>query len=263
MTATHKKLSTLTAACLALLSLSPSARSQAVLFHDRVPAPRGLITNDFATFHPGSAAAKASEGWIALSGSLFAVGHAAWTGVPDAQEPRPGKTKPTGATRSAALRVVTQRSDIGNAAVSFKLYNQGLTSSAALPAKPYDGVHALLRYQDESHYYVASISRRDNTVSIKKKTPEGFVDLTPGIAHKARYDAWQRVTVAIRDSDEGVLLQVYVAGTLVASVVDEGNGGAPLRGVGKVGLRGDNCEFLFDDFQVTALPAAPPAESGA
>jgi hypothetical protein len=255
MTAHRKKLVTLS--LIRLLAISPApVAAQAVLFHEQFARPNGLITNDFATFHPDSTAAKVSNGWIALSGSLFAVGKAGWTGVPDAQEPVPGKMRPTGATRSAALRLVTQLSDIGDAAVSFNLYNQGLTSGPAMPAKPYDGVHVLLRYQDDNQFYVVSVSRRDNTISIKKKGPNGYVDLSPDIARKARYDKWQRVTVAVRNTGESVTIQAYLAGKLVATALDDGMNGPALRGAGKVGLRGDNCEFLFDDFKVTSLPPA-------
>lgn len=246
------------------VALPALASAQSVLFHDAFRRPNGLITNDYATFHPGGEGAKASDGWLALSGSMFAVNHAAWTGVPDNHIPQAGGAKPTTGTRSAQFRVVTQNADFGDIAVSFDLFNQGLVGGPATPRKPYDGVHVLLRYQGDDLFYAVSVNRRDNTISIKKKIQSGsYVDLTPSLPLKVRYNRWQRVTVTARNEGDGsVTLQAFVAGKLVASAVDAGVGGPALRGNGRVGLRGDNCEFLFGNFTVAALPAGAGGPTG-
>lgn len=243
----------------ALLAAVPvSAAAQAVLFHDGFTRPNGLITNDYATFHPDGKGAKNDPDWLALSGSVFALHHAAWTGVPDAHIPQAGETRPTSGTRSAQLRLVTRNADLGDVAVSFDLFNQGLVHGVKTPAKPFDGVHVLLRYQGDDVFYSVSVNRRDDTVSIKKKIQSGvYVDLTPSLPLRVRYHRWQRVTVAARNEPDGsVSLEAFVDGKRVASAVDDGVGGPALRGVGRVGLRGDNCEFLFGNFTVTALPSA-------
>lgn len=247
---------------LLLAAVPISAAAQAVLFRDGFARPNGLITNDYATLHPNGAGAKASPRWLALSGSLFALNHTAWTGVPDNHLPQAGETRPTSGTRSAKLRLVTQNADLGDVAVSFDLFNQGLVHGPKTPAKPYDGVHVLLRYQGDDLFYAVSVNRRDDTVSIKKKAQSGvYVDLTPSLPLKVRYKRWQRVTVAVRNEEDGsVTLKAFVAGKLVASAVDNGVGGPALRGVGRVGLRGDNCEFLFGNFTVTSLPGSGGAE---
>jgi hypothetical protein len=245
------------------VALPALASAQAVLFHDGFRRPNGLITNDYATFHPGGEGAKPSDGWLALSGSLFAVNHAAWTGVPDNHIPQAGATKPTSGTRSAQFRVVTQNADFGDIAVSFDLFNQGLVQGPATPRKAYDGVHVLLRYQGNDLFYAVSVNRRDNTVSIKKKIQSGtYVDLTPSLPLKVRYNRWQRVTVTARNEADGsVTLQAFVGGKIAATATDAGVGGPALRGNGRVGLRGDNCEFLFSNFTVAALPAGPAGAS--
>lgn len=238
-----------------------SAAAQAVLFHDGFARPNGLITDDYATFHPDGRGAKVDGDWVALSGSIFALHHAAWTGVPDDHIPQAGDIKPTSGTRSAQLRLVTRNASLGDVAVSFDLFNQGLAHGVKTPAKAFDGVHVLLRYQGDDVFYAVSVNRRDDTVCIKKKVQSGvYVDLTPSLPMKVRYRRWQHVTVAARNEADGsVTLQAYVDGKLVATAVDNGAGGPPLRGVGAVGLRGDNCEFLFGNFTVTALPSAGAA----
>ena len=35
---------------------------------------------------------------------------------------------------------------------------------------------------------------------------------------------------------------------------NSGTGGPPITNAGRVGLRGDNADFRFDNFQVTTLP---------
>jgi hypothetical protein len=215
MTATHKKL--LLSLILSALPAS-AARGQSVLFHDAFAAPNGSF---------------ASPDWLVRAGALRAVGQAAWTGSP------------------APLRLLTQRDDVGDAAVSLQLYNQGFGTSAATA---HDGVHVWLRHKDDETLYAVSVSRRDDTVRIQKKSGGRYHDLAPAAPLKARYGRWQRVTVAARDTEDGtVTIQAFVAGRLVASAVDDGVGGPALRGPGRVGLRADNCQFLFDDFTVTAL----------
>jgi hypothetical protein len=223
MTATEKKV---------LISLlfcalpATAAQGQAVLFRDDFSRAEGPM---------------ASSDWSVQAGALTAVDGAAWTGVPE------------GAS-GADVRVLAGPDAVADAAVSFQLYNQGLVSDAQRPPAAHDGVHVWLRYRDAENLYAVSVARRDGMVRIQKKAAGRYYDLASPQPLPAGYNRWQRVTVAAQDGEEGaVKISAYVAGRLVASAVDDGVGGPALSGAGRVGLRGDNCRFLLDDFTVTSL----------
>ena len=50
-----------------------------------------------------------------------------------------------------------------------------------------------------------------------------------------------------------VLIRLLVAGKLVARAIDDGTAGPVIAAAGRVGIRGDNAEFEFRDFQVRAV----------
>jgi hypothetical protein len=58
---------------------------------------------------------------------------------------------------------------------------------------------------------------------------------------------------AKNNSDGSVTISLYSEGTLLVTATDNGLGGPPIRAPGKLGLRGDNCNFNFDDFTVDSL----------
>ena len=166
----------------------------------------GLVTNEYAFFSPGDAAARVSPTWQLDSGSLFALGGAGWTGIPDDVEPN---ALSSNGTDSAIFRLVTKRSDLGNVSVSFSLENRGLTQTSSTPAVAWDGVHVFLRYQSQYSLYYASINRRVGTAVIKKKVPGGpdnggtYYDLTPYVAHAVAFGSWQAVTATVSNNTDG------------------------------------------------------------
>jgi hypothetical protein len=224
---------------------------------DAFSLPDGLITNEYAFFNLGDPAALLSPTWQLDSGSLFALGGTGWTGTPDDLAPN---ARSSNGNNSAIFRLVTKRSDLGNVSVSFHLYNRGLTQTDSTPAVAWDGVHVFLRYQSQTSLYYASINRRDNTAVIKKKVTGGpdnggtYYELSPYVAHAVPYSAWQDVTATVRTNPDGsVTIRLLAGGQLVVEATDTGIGGPPITNPGRVGLRGDNCDFQFDDFHVAPL----------
>ncbi len=223
----------------------------------RFDAPDGLITNEFAFHNPGDAAAARSATWEMTSGSLFSRGGEAWSGVPDDRDPGPSSSSGTG---SAVFRLRTQREDFGDVAVSFELMTLGMTSTRRTPPVDWDGVHVWLRYQNPYHLYAVSVNRRDDTIIIKKKLPGGesnggtYYNLTQPTPYKVPYHRWQNVKATARDNKDGsVTLRLYVDGKQLLEATDSGQGGPPIRGAGRIGVRGDNTEFKFRGFSAETL----------
>lgn len=226
----------------------------AVRFADTFDGADGLITNEYAFYNPTHSDAVLSPDWQTTSGSLFRRSGTAWTGVPDDVTPDATSSNGTG---SAVFRLRTTRSDFGDVAVSFSLLDNGLVSTATTPAADWDGVHVWVRYVDETQLYAISVDRRDGTMRVKKKCPGGpsnggvYYDLVPSISSSVPYGTWQNVQVTVHDAPDGsVVLEVYRNGSLVVRAVDAGVGCAPITGAGRVGMRGDNADFQFDDFVV-------------
>ena len=69
------------------------------------------------------------------------------------------------------------------------------------------------------------------------------------------YGSWQTIKATVANLSTGsVRIKVYVGGVLLASVLDDGHiGGAPITRAGRVGIRGDNCNFQLDNFSVNSL----------
>jgi hypothetical protein len=216
---------------------------------------RRLLTNELAYWAPGSPGTRQSSLWQVTSGSLFADHGTGWTGVPDDRRADPTSSQ---GTHSAVFRTTSRRADFGVVSVQFELDDQGLTSTGTTPPRGWDGVHILLRYHSETQLYAASIDRRDNTVVVKKKISGGDANggtyYTLGQAeHRVRYGMWRQIKATMIDDAVGhVVIRLYEDGRLVLRVVDDGRHGAPIK-EGRVGLRGDNCNFRFRDFVVTRL----------
>lgn len=236
---------------------SPVTPPPTTLLSDTFSVADGLLTNEFAFWNPTLPSSRLSQNWEMTSGSLFARDGAAWTGVPDTVAPN--ATSSNG-TNSAVFRLTTRRSDFGDVAVSFALRNDGLSTTASTPAVDWDGLHVWLRYQSEESLYYASVNRRDNTVVIKKKVPGGpsnggtYYQLAQGTL-AVPYGAWQQVRATVRNEPGGaVTIQLYQNDRLLVSATDNGSiGGPPITAAGKVGIRGDNANFQFDNFKVEAL----------
>ena len=227
-----------------------------VLFSESFTHADGLMTNEYAFWNPSGAGRVVDPNWEMTSGSLFAVGGVGWTGIPDNRDPN--ATSSNG-TDSAIFRMTTRRIDFSNVSVSVRLRHEGYVSTPTTPAVAWDGVHLFLRYVSEESLYYASVNRRDNTTQIKKKVPGGpsnggtYYTLASGRFPVVK-GVWQDVTATISDrSDGSVLIELFANGALVASAIDNGVGGPVLRS-GRLGLRGDNSQFSFDDFIVRSFP---------
>jgi hypothetical protein len=140
-----------------------------------------------------------------------------------------------------------------NEVTSFNLFPIDLLSSG----EAWDGVHIFLRVQSEYQLYYASVLRRDGSMLIKKKCPGGpdnggtYDELSP----YAKIPTPQRVAASVKNLDDGsVQIQILDGSTVLLSAIDNGIGKcAPITQLGKTGIRGDNLEFTFDHFSVTAL----------
>jgi hypothetical protein len=231
-----------------------SSRGRALLVDD-FNLPNGLITNEFAFYNPSNPSARTSPLWLATSGSLFALDHAGWTGVPDVGTPGPASAA---VNNSSVFRVVTRRADFQNVTVSFGLFVQRFMMPQSGNEVSWRGVHVFLRYQTADLLYVASVDRSDGRIVIKKKVPGGTSSggtyYTLGIANgTAVTGRWEQVKVSATNSGADVDLSVWLDGRLRLRTVDNGIGDvAPIAQSGRVGLRGDYAEFMFRAFAVTS-----------
>ncbi|MBM0256186.1 hypothetical protein [Micromonospora sp. 4G55] len=215
--------------------------------------PDGLVTNEYAYRHPDRPGVHRSDDWEVTSGSLYRRGGVAWTGTPDAAAP--GVDSSTG-TGSSVFRMTSRRHDFENVRVSLRLRNLGLTDTGREAASETDGVHLFLRWKDETELYVVSLNRRDDRIVIKKKLSGGDVNggtyVTMGQApYQVRTGAWQSFEVAIATTPSGgVGIDVRQDDRMLVAATDKGDSGPPITGPGAIGLRGDNCEFEFDQVRV-------------
>lgn len=233
--------------------------SGSTLFLDRFEYPDGLITNEFALWNPTSPEARISPFWEMTAGSLFAQGGSGWTGVPDGCTDSSPDSDPC--TASDVFRLNTTDYDFGNVTVSLDLRSNYLTSSALTPAVAWDGVHVWLHYQSEYNLYYASFQRRDGRIVIKKKCVGGddnggtYYELGVGevTGYPIPFGQWRHIAAKIQDNPDGtVTITMYSEGTQLLTATDDGVGCAPITAPGAVGIRGDNDDFNFDNFLVTA-----------
>lgn len=221
-------------------------------------AASGLVTNEFTYWNPTDPRRTESPDWEMTSGSLFARAGNGYTGKIDAGLPDIGSLLNTG---SAIFRLNTRNYSFGDVDVSMKLNITGLTSTLRTPATDWDGVHIFLHYQSQYELYYASVARRDGHVVIKKKCLGG---VSNGGAYYALgsseiggmplpFGSWQEVGAGIRNNSDGsVSITLKRGGRIVTSATDYGVGCAPIRAAGATGIRGDNAEFQFSAFTVTA-----------
>ena len=175
--------------------------------------------------------------WNVTSGSLFGDDAFLWSGMP--QHPD-----------SAVLRAVGERS-YGDVAVRFDLRVDGLSTTARTPERDFDGVHVMLRYRSEEQAYFVSVSRRDGRFAVKRKTPggpsNGGTYRTLAFLQSSPLRGWHHVEASIR-GDRTVTIALRVDGFGVLTAIDHVPAGTPATG--RVGLRGDNCDFLVRDYHV-------------
>jgi hypothetical protein len=214
----------------------------------------GLVTNEYAAHHPGARGAKRDDDWLVTSGSLLARHGWGWTGRPDGRAPGDGTG---GSTDSAVFRAVSRRNDLRDIEVRLKLRNLGVTRTSRTPMHDWDGVNLMLRWRSQREIYYVALNRRDDQIVIKKKVAGGTVNggwyypLTQSQPYPVPYGKVQDIRATItNDPDGAVTIKVYFDGKLRLHANDAGVGGPPITEAGRVGLRGDNAEFLFRDFVV-------------
>jgi hypothetical protein len=228
-------------------------RSPEPLLAPRFPEQRALVTNELSHTHPDTPGVHVSKDWIVTSGSLFADHGTGWTGPLDARTPDVDSRR---STNSAVLRALTRRADLGDVVVSMELDVAGLQVVPGTERHNYDGVHVMLRYTSPQSLYYVSVCRRDGTAVIKKKnlsTPsddEGTYVTLASAPFRCPTRTWSSVKVEVRTTTAGVRLTFWSGGRQVVSALDDGrNGTPPLRQPGRVGIRGDNAQFHFRDFE--------------
>ena len=134
--------------------------------------------------------------------------------------------------------------------VAFGLKLNRLVTTPKTPAQNYDGVHVWLHYQSPSTLYYASVSRRDGEVLLGKKIDGRYVHLTQPKELRFPFGRWHQVLTTIVDQARSVTIRLLIDGKLVARAVDDGVGGPPINGAGRIGLRGDNADFQFRNLVV-------------
>ncbi len=218
------------------------------------PGGQRLVTNERAYYDPHAPGVRKSPVWMVTSGSLFSAGGAGWTGVPDDINPN---ALSTNGNDSAVFRVVTRRADFADVRVNFQLRVAGLVSTARTPATSYDGVHVFLRYQNQRELYVVSVYRPDGVLAIKEKIPGGpanggtYYTLAEARA-RVPLGRWVPVSVSIVTAgNRAVRIGLSISGRKVLSSTSSRGRVDPILAAGRVGLRGDNCQFFFRDFTVT------------
>ncbi len=211
------------------------------LFLDNFDGPDGLITNEEEYWGSGSKNAH----WEMTAGQLFRKGNRAYSGID-----------------SDIFRLNTKRLDFKDVVISTKLTVVKYYSVS--PAVDWDGVHIWFRYQSQYDLYYASICRRDGKVIFKKKTKGGtenggtYFELSPYTSVPFPLNKEVLVEIKVQNQSDGSLkMEMFADGKSLLSAVDKNAGSKPPFGPGAVGIRGDNCEFYFDDFKVIALSTNP------
>jgi hypothetical protein len=164
-------------------------------------------------------------------------------------------------TDSSTFRMNTRAHNFGDVLVGFDLRIDQLVRTRSTPSVTYDGVHIWLRHVSEFSLYAISVDRRDGEVVIKKKCPGGpsnggtyYALANSGPTHHIALGKWEHVAGSVVNQPDGsVALSLYRAGLLLLVARDTGQGCAPIRSAGAVGVRGDNARFLFDNFVVTPI----------
>jgi hypothetical protein len=229
------------------------------LFSDDFSGPDGILTNHYAFWHGGTDAFRDAN-WEMESGSAYRHDETAWTGTPTDNFPNIDSSNGSG---SQIFRLWTKDSSFENVTVEMDLRNNGYSSgSASVPAESWDGVKIWLRRQGASGsvaLYTAEVNRRQGNVIIQKKCAGSssytILGNSPwsGSPHPAKIGHWEHVGGSIRTNADGsVTIQVIRSGGVVLTATDRGAGScAPITSPGKVGVRGDNTDFNFDNFTVT------------
>lgn len=140
-----------------------------------------------------------------------------------------------GYTRDPVFRVVTRQSNFRNFALSADMLKTKLGIDA------WDGLQLFFRYNDPDNLYAAGL-RNDNSIHLKKKVKGTYTTLAiaPVNSNKLYYRYNLKVLAA------GDHIEVFVDGQKYIDVRDSS------FQTGRVGIRTDNIEAYFDNFDVNA-----------
>jgi hypothetical protein len=220
---------------------------------DDFTGPDGLIANDVGYWN----GVDQDPHWAVESGSLYRRSNTAWT-------------------TSSVFRAWSRREDLKSVRVEFDLRtNRFEDGSADRPARAWDGVKIWLhaRHTDGGILgapmpgspagYTAEVNLRDGRIYIQKKVAgqvaggnyvEGgtYFLLSSPVSRPPRMGEWERVGGVARNNPDGsVTIQVIRNGEVALRVTDHGErGGPPLRGPGRIGIRGDNTDFQIDNLRI-------------
>ncbi len=220
-----------------------------------------LVSNEYAMQHPEDASAVTSRIWLVTSGSLFVRGGVGYSGPPtrgtvDARSSRQ--------TNSAVLRAVTRQIHPADVAVNLRVRLLRVVPGDNDISADWDGFHVFVRYQSAAELYLVSASPRDGFVTVRRKRPGGdangghYVTVTSA-RYPWQFRRWYTMQVRTLDSPQGVRIMVFVDGRRILDVTDSGlDREPPIRGAGRIGIRGDNTEFDIAD-----LSAVPCTEAAA
>lgn len=203
---------------------------------------------------------QAGGHWLVTSGALLTRAGALWSGPPDAGPTRPA----AGTTGSAVLRAVSRR-PITNPIVDVEMRLRAMSQTRRTPMRPWDGVHVFVGYQDANDLYSVDLIRRDGTVTIKRKSCAGAPS---GQCPKGRYrtlastrlpprltwpprggpgpQEWHRYRIRLQNLGGVIFISVRADGQPPLLALDLRPG--RLLAPGRVGLRGDNADFLVRRF---------------
>jgi hypothetical protein len=164
----------------------------------------------------------------------------------------------SGKNGSAVLRVITKRADFLDVSVRFRVTNLRLVTTPRTPEKAWNGLHLFLRRQDEDNTYYVDINRRDNALQIKRKRKDAgqdqamYVPIAERTQFNVPYGVEQRVRVDCWTLARGLVqFRLYINDVMVQQTADAS--GPSVFPAGAVGIRGDNCEFVIDDFELWSL----------
>jgi hypothetical protein len=150
--------------------------------------------------------------------------------------------------------MVSAQSGFTDVNIQMRLRVDDLITTARTSAQDFDGVHVWVRYQSEEQLYAVSVDRRDGVMVIKKKCPGGpsnggrYIDLgAPSNGRAIPIGQWQVVEVELRDLPDGSVHIAAHRDNWGVEAVDRGSECGPIRGSGRVGIRGDNAELRVDD----------------
>lgn len=214
--------------------------------------PANLVTNEYAYYNPLVLGIATSSIWEMDSGSLFTKDDQYWTGVPDDTSPN---VYSTNGTDSAIFRLNTKQS-YTNETTSFDFTFNDFVTTKSTPAVDWDGAHVFMHYVSEFNLYYVSFLRRDKKIVIKKKCVGGpdnggtYYELSPETKFNLPNPA--HIAVTALDIGKTVILSLAVNGTTVLTATDTGVG-CPVITAGDTGLRLDNTDAMFTNFNVKSL----------